>query len=111
MGRLAAHWMLRSGASVQLNLKLYVCMHLGCVLAAAELATEATGTKGRLFTTEAIYVHLTETVCLLGYRSRRPGSIPGATRFSEKQWVWKGIHSASWVQLRSYLQEKVAAPV
>jgi hypothetical protein len=25
-----------------------------------------------------------------GYRSRGPGSIPGATRFSEKQWVWNG---------------------
>jgi hypothetical protein len=45
-----------------------------------------------------------------GYRSRGPGSIPGATRFSEKQWVWNGVHSASWVQLRSYLVEKVAAP-
>jgi hypothetical protein len=29
-----------------------------------------------------------------GYRSRGPGSIPGATRFSEK-WVWNGLHSAS----------------
>jgi hypothetical protein len=25
--------------------------------------------------------------------------------------VWNGVHSASWVQLRSYLVEKVAAPV
>jgi hypothetical protein len=24
-----------------------------------------------------------------------PGSVPGATRFSEKQWVWNGVHSAS----------------
>ena len=34
------------------------------------------------------------------------GSIPGATRFSEWQWVWNGVHSASWAswgQLRSYL--------
>jgi hypothetical protein len=46
-----------------------------------------------------------------GYRSRGPRSIPGATRFSEKYWVWNGVHSASWVQLRSYLKEKVAAPV
>jgi hypothetical protein len=45
-----------------------------------------------------------------GYRSRGPGAIPGATRFSEK-WVWNGVHSASWVQLRSCLKEKVAAPV
>jgi hypothetical protein len=29
-----------------------------------------------------------------GYRSRGPGSIPGATRFSEKQWVWNGVYSA-----------------
>jgi hypothetical protein len=24
-----------------------------------------------------------------------PGSIPGATRFSEWWWVWDGVHSAS----------------
>jgi hypothetical protein len=30
-----------------------------------------------------------------GYRSRGPDSIPGATRFSEKQWVCNGVHSAS----------------
>jgi hypothetical protein len=36
-----------------------------------------------------------------GYRSRGPGPILGATRFSEKWWVWNGVHSASWVQLRS----------
>jgi hypothetical protein len=24
-----------------------------------------------------------------------PGSIPGASRFSERQWVWNGVHSAS----------------
>jgi hypothetical protein len=29
-----------------------------------------------------------------GYRSRGVGSIPGATRFSEKLWVWDGVHSA-----------------
>jgi hypothetical protein len=23
-----------------------------------------------------------------------PGSIPGATRFPEFQWVWNGVHSA-----------------
>jgi hypothetical protein len=28
-----------------------------------------------------------------GYRSRGPGSIPGAISFSEKQWVWNGVHS------------------
>jgi hypothetical protein len=45
------------------------------------------------------------------YRSRGPGFIPGATRFSEKEWIWNGVHSASWVQLKSYLKEKVAASV
>jgi hypothetical protein len=39
------------------------------------------------------------------------GSIPGASRFSERQRVWNGMHSASWRQLRIYLKEKVAAPV
>jgi hypothetical protein len=34
-----------------------------------------------------------------------------ATRFSEKECVWNGVFSASRVQLRSYLKEKVAAPV
>jgi hypothetical protein len=29
-----------------------------------------------------------------GYRSRGPGSIPEATGFSEKQWLWNGVHSA-----------------
>jgi hypothetical protein len=29
------------------------------------------------------------------------GSIPGASRFSEKQRVWNGVYSASWGQLRS----------
>jgi hypothetical protein len=30
-----------------------------------------------------------------GYRSQVPSSIPDATRFSEKYWVWNGVHSAS----------------
>jgi hypothetical protein len=30
-----------------------------------------------------------------GCRSRGPGSIPGASRFSEKWWVWNGVHSTS----------------
>jgi hypothetical protein len=46
-----------------------------------------------------------------GYRSRDPDLIPGATRFSKKQWVWNMVHSAWRVQLKSYLEEKVAAPV
>jgi hypothetical protein len=35
-----------------------------------------------------------------GYRSRDPASIPGTTRFSEKYWVWNGVHS-----LRSTTEE------
>jgi hypothetical protein len=46
-----------------------------------------------------------------GYRSRGHGSIPDTIRFSEKLWVWNGVHLASEVQLRSYLKEKVAAQV
>jgi hypothetical protein len=46
-----------------------------------------------------------------GYRSRGPGSILGVTTFSEKYWVWNGVHLASWVQLMSYLEETVAVPV
>jgi hypothetical protein len=46
-----------------------------------------------------------------GYRSRGPGFHSGASRFSEKQWVWNGVHSASGGQVRSYLEEIVAAPV
>jgi hypothetical protein len=30
---------------------------------------------------------------------------------SKKQWVWNGLHLASWIHLRSYLKENVAAPV
>jgi hypothetical protein len=50
-------------------------------------------------------------VSVPGYRSRGLGSIPGVNRFSEKLWIGKGVHSASWLQLRSYLKEKVTTPV
>jgi hypothetical protein len=40
-------------------------------------------------------VKMLKLVRVPGYRSRGPGSIPGVTRFSEKQWVWNGVHSAS----------------
>jgi hypothetical protein len=46
-----------------------------------------------------------------GYRSRGQGSILGDTKFSEKQWVRNGVHSASRVQFKSYLEGKVAAQV
>jgi hypothetical protein len=63
-----------------------------------------------------IYIRKIGDLCSLvvgvpGCRSRGPGSIPGTTKFSEKYWIWNGVHSASSVQLRSYLKEKVAAPV
>jgi hypothetical protein len=41
---------------------------------------------------------------------QKSGFDPGATRCVEEYCVWNGVHSASWVQLRSYLEEKVAAP-
>jgi hypothetical protein len=51
---------------------------------------------------EIIYTVVNRWDCLCGlvvgvpgYRSRGPGLIPGATRFSEKYWVWNGDHSAS----------------
>jgi hypothetical protein len=39
------------------------------------------------------------------------GSISGATRFSEQQWVWNGVHSAL-VRINEVLLERiVVAPV
>jgi hypothetical protein len=43
-------------------------------------------------TTDGLYG---QVVRVPGYRSRGPCSIPTATRFSEKWWVWNGVHSAS----------------
>jgi hypothetical protein len=45
-------------------------------------------------------------VVRVGYRSRGPDSIHGATRFSEKWCVCNGVHLASRVQLRSCLEER-----
>jgi hypothetical protein len=47
-----------------------------------------------------LFIFICDHLCGLvvrvpGYRSRGPGSIPGAVRFSEKQWAWNGVHSAS----------------
>jgi hypothetical protein len=39
------------------------------------------------------------------------GSIPGAARFSEYQWVWNGVHSALVRINEELLERKVAAPV
>jgi hypothetical protein len=54
----------------------------------------------RVFIFFIIYETFRDRLCglvvgILVYRSRGPGSIPGATRFSEKYWVWNGVHSAS----------------
>jgi hypothetical protein len=40
-----------------------------------------------------------------------PGSIPGATKFSEYQSVWNGVHSALVRINEELLERKVAAPV
>jgi hypothetical protein len=48
--------------------------------------------------------------CLCGLVVWVP-SIPRVTRFSEKWWIGNGVHSASWVQLRSYLEENIVVPV
>jgi hypothetical protein len=49
-----------------------------------------------------IITDISRSLCLNSYLI----SIPGASRFSEKQRVWNGVHSASWGQLRSYLKGK-----
>jgi hypothetical protein len=59
-------------------------------------------------TLEGVQTIHRSTPCLLvrvpGYRSRGPVSIPGATRFSEKQWFWNGLHvlSGSVLEIREY---------
>jgi hypothetical protein len=40
-----------------------------------------------------------------------PGSIPGAIRFSEWQWVWNGVHSTLVRVNEELLERKVVAPV
>jgi hypothetical protein len=39
------------------------------------------------------------------------GSIPGATKFSGKKWVWNGVNSAFVRINEELLERKVAAPV
>jgi hypothetical protein len=39
------------------------------------------------------------------------GSIPGATTFSEQQWVWNGIHSALVRINEGLFERKIAAAV
>jgi hypothetical protein len=40
-----------------------------------------------------------------------PGSISGATTFSEQQWVWNGVHSTLVRINEELLERKVEAPV
>jgi hypothetical protein len=40
-----------------------------------------------------------------------PGTIPGATTFSEYQWVWNTVHSALVRINEELLERKLAAPV
>jgi hypothetical protein len=42
------------------------------------------------------FIHNRPPLCLAA-DPEVPGSIPGASRFSERQRVWNGVHSASWV--------------
>jgi hypothetical protein len=43
--------------------------------------------------------------------SEVPRSTPGATRLSEEQWVWNGVHSALVRINEELLERKLAAPV
>jgi hypothetical protein len=58
---------------------------------------------------------LLNNCCLLCFylaaNPEAPGSIPGAARFSEEQWVWNGVHSALVKINEELLERKVAAPV
>jgi hypothetical protein len=47
----------------------------------------------------------------LAANSEVPGSIFGATSFSEEQWVWNGAHLALVRINEELLERKVAAPV
>jgi hypothetical protein len=53
-----------------------------------------------------IIMHLWSSGQLLATDPKVASSIADATRFSEKQWVWNGVHSASLALLRSHLNEK-----
>jgi hypothetical protein len=91
---------------VRYELNLYVMLKkvdrlCGLVVRAPGYTTEMYCVS-REVRTEFIYViyKKVDRLCGLvlrvpGYRSRTPGSIPGATRFSDKYWVWNGVHSAS----------------
>jgi hypothetical protein len=48
---------------------------------------------------------------LLAASPEVPGSILGATSYSEQQWVWNGVQSALVRINEELLERKVAAPV
>jgi hypothetical protein len=62
------------GRSCSMNER--IGMHIGCLW---EIQDRLYGLVGRVS----------------GYRSRGPDSIPDSIRFSEMQWVWNGVNSAS----------------
>jgi hypothetical protein len=75
-----------------------------------------------LFSLKSWTITMINSACHRPYRFHRALSFwlqiqrswvrfPALPDFSENQWVWNGVYSASWGQLRSYLEEKVAAPV
>jgi hypothetical protein len=45
------------------------------------------------FKLDLVYIYFYDTPEVTG--PEVPGLIPGATRFSEKFWVWNGVHSTS----------------
>jgi hypothetical protein len=56
---------------------------------------EKTNSAHRILSGKPIEWKFKETKILDCVIQLFPGSIPGASRFSEKQWVWNGVHSAS----------------
>jgi hypothetical protein len=63
------------------------------------------------FTTVARDDHRMTASEFLAAKTEVPGSIPSATRFSEQQWVWNGVHSAIVRVNEELLERKVAALV
>jgi hypothetical protein len=101
---------LRLGLGLRIGL---LCLMLVCLAYYSTLEMEAerySETLVNFYQTQWTHI-LEDRIFQFIFVSEVLGSIPGASRFSEKQWVWNGVHSASWGQLRSCLEEIVAAPV
>jgi hypothetical protein len=63
------------------------------------------------FQTISLQLHNAVLIEDLTVNSEVPGSIPCATRFSEYQWVWNGVHSAPVRINEELLERKAAVPV